>query len=113
MSKQEKNKAIVQRWFKDFWAVPEIPALSMNSALLTSCPTTRMGQGDLLGEALTGVDIQLSFVGELAGLRTDRGIYPNLAPISTRGFGVSRHALPTRPPSREAAPTASRRRSRE
>ena len=32
----------------------------------------------LLGEALTGADIQLSFVGELAGLRTDRAINPNL-----------------------------------
>ena len=36
------------------------------------------GRDYLLGEALTGADIQLSFVGELAGLRTDRAIYPNL-----------------------------------
>ena len=36
------------------------------------------GRNYLLGEALTGADIQLSFVGELAGLRTDRAIYPNL-----------------------------------
>ena len=36
------------------------------------------GRDYLLGEALTGADIQLSFVGELAGLRTDCAIYPNL-----------------------------------
>ncbi len=34
------------------------------------------GRDYLLSEALTGADIQLSFVGELAGLRTDRAIYP-------------------------------------
>ena len=67
------------------------------------------GRDYLLGQALTGADIQLSFVGELTGLRTDRAIYPNLDAWS----GVSRHALPTRPPSREAAPTASRRRPRD
>jgi len=32
------------------------------------------GRDYLLGEALTGADIQLSFMGELAGLRTDRAI---------------------------------------
>jgi glutathione S-transferase len=32
----------------------------------------------LLGDSLTGADIQLSFVGELAGTRIDRSIYPNL-----------------------------------
>jgi glutathione S-transferase len=36
------------------------------------------GRDYLLGEALTGADIQLSFLGERAGLRTDRAIYPNL-----------------------------------
>jgi glutathione S-transferase len=36
------------------------------------------GRDYLLGEALTGADILLSFVGELAGLRIDRAIYPNL-----------------------------------
>jgi glutathione S-transferase len=32
----------------------------------------------LLGEELTGADVQMSFVGELAGARGDRSIYPNV-----------------------------------
>jgi glutathione S-transferase len=32
----------------------------------------------LLGNTLSGADIQLSFVGELAGARVDRSVYPNL-----------------------------------
>src|SRR5215471_9989615 len=43
----------------------------------------------------------------------DSGLIAPSIPISTRGSGVSRHALPTTPPSREAAPTASRRRPRD
>jgi glutathione S-transferase len=41
-------------------------------------PLLLKGNVSRLGEALTGADIQLSFVGELAGLRTDRTVYPNL-----------------------------------
>jgi glutathione S-transferase len=40
--------------------------------------TSLDGRDYLLGEARTGADIQLSFVGELAGVRTDRAVYPNL-----------------------------------
>jgi glutathione S-transferase len=36
------------------------------------------GRDFLLGDALTGADIQMSFVGELAGARIDRGDYPHL-----------------------------------
>jgi glutathione S-transferase len=36
------------------------------------------GRDYLLGPELTGADIQLSFVGEIAGARTDRTAYPNL-----------------------------------
>jgi len=36
------------------------------------------GRDYLLGEGLTGADIQLSFVGEIAGARADRAAYPNL-----------------------------------
>lgn len=32
----------------------------------------------LLGDELTGADIQMSFVGELAGSRADRSLYPNV-----------------------------------
>jgi glutathione S-transferase len=32
----------------------------------------------LMGEALTGADVQLSFVGELAGARLDRSAFPHL-----------------------------------
>jgi len=40
---------------------------------------TRVEAGDyLLGNELSGADIQLSFVGELAGRWTDRSRYPNL-----------------------------------
>jgi glutathione S-transferase len=37
-----------------------------------------VGQDYLLGPALTGADIQLSFVGEVASARSDRSAYPNL-----------------------------------
>lgn len=36
------------------------------------------GRDYLLGETLTGADIQLSFVGEIAASRTNRAAYPNL-----------------------------------
>jgi glutathione S-transferase len=36
------------------------------------------GQDFLLGDALSGADVQLSFVGELAGALVDRSAYPNL-----------------------------------
>lgn len=36
------------------------------------------GRDYLLGSELTGADIQLSFVGEVAGARTDRAAYPNV-----------------------------------
>jgi len=36
------------------------------------------GRDYLLGSELTGADIQLSFVGEIAGARADRAAYPNL-----------------------------------
>jgi glutathione S-transferase len=36
------------------------------------------GHQYLIGNSLTGADIQLSFVGELAGTRIDRSVYPNL-----------------------------------
>jgi glutathione S-transferase len=36
------------------------------------------GRDHLLGPELTGADIQLSFVGELAAVRTERTAYPNL-----------------------------------
>lgn len=36
------------------------------------------GRDYLLGDALTGADIQLSFVGEVAGSRGNRAAYPNL-----------------------------------
>ncbi len=36
------------------------------------------GQDFLLGDALSGADVQLSFVGELAGVLVDRSAYPNL-----------------------------------
>jgi glutathione S-transferase len=36
------------------------------------------GRDFLLGDALTGADIQMSFVGELAGARIDRTDYPRL-----------------------------------
>jgi glutathione S-transferase len=36
------------------------------------------GRDYLLGNDLTGADIQLSFVGEIAGGRTDRAAYPNV-----------------------------------
>jgi glutathione S-transferase len=36
------------------------------------------GQDYLLGNELTGADIQMSFVGELAGAKGDRSIYPNV-----------------------------------
>ena len=36
------------------------------------------GRDYLLGRDLSGADIQLSFVGEIAGLRFDRAPYPNL-----------------------------------
>lgn len=36
------------------------------------------GRDYLLGDALTGADIQLSFVGEVAGSRGNRTAYPNL-----------------------------------
>jgi glutathione S-transferase len=36
------------------------------------------GQDYLLGADLTGADIQLSFVGEIAGTRANRAAYPNL-----------------------------------
>ena len=36
------------------------------------------GRDYLLGNELTGADIQLSFVGEVAAARTDRTTYPNL-----------------------------------
>jgi glutathione S-transferase len=32
----------------------------------------------LLGNELTGADVQLSFVGEIAGTRANRSAYPNL-----------------------------------
>jgi glutathione S-transferase len=32
----------------------------------------------LLGDELTGADVQMSFVGELAGARADRSVYPNV-----------------------------------
>ena len=32
----------------------------------------------LLGDELTGADVQMSFVGELAGAKADRTIYPNV-----------------------------------
>jgi glutathione S-transferase len=32
----------------------------------------------LLGDTLSGADVQLSFVGELAGAQVDRSVYPNL-----------------------------------
>jgi glutathione S-transferase len=32
----------------------------------------------LLGDSLTAADVQMSFVGELAGVSIDRGAYPNL-----------------------------------
>jgi len=40
--------------------------------------TSLQGRDYLLGNALTGADIQLSFVGEIAGMLTDRAAYPNL-----------------------------------
>jgi glutathione S-transferase len=36
------------------------------------------GRDFLMGAALTGADIQLSFVGEIAGERANRAAYPNL-----------------------------------
>jgi glutathione S-transferase len=36
------------------------------------------GRDYLLGSELTGADIQLSFVGEIAGARADRAAYPNV-----------------------------------
>jgi glutathione S-transferase len=36
------------------------------------------GRDYLLGSALSGADIQLSFVGEIAGARADRAAYPQL-----------------------------------
>jgi len=36
------------------------------------------GRAYLLGEALTAADIQLSFIGEVAGVQGKRGAYPNL-----------------------------------
>jgi glutathione S-transferase len=36
------------------------------------------GRDYLLGSDLTGADIQLSFVGEVAASRTDRTAYPNI-----------------------------------
>jgi glutathione S-transferase len=32
----------------------------------------------LLGDSLTGADVPMSFVGELAGVSIDRSVYPNL-----------------------------------
>jgi glutathione S-transferase len=40
--------------------------------------TNLLGREYLLGDRLTGADIQLSFIGELAGVRADRAAYPNL-----------------------------------
>jgi glutathione S-transferase len=37
-----------------------------------------IGRDHLLGADLTGADIQLSFVGEVAGVRADRSAYPKL-----------------------------------
>ena len=36
------------------------------------------GRDYLLGPEITGADIQMSFVGEVAGARADRAAYPNL-----------------------------------
>jgi glutathione S-transferase len=36
------------------------------------------GRHFLLGEELTGADVQMSFVGELAGSKADRKAYPNI-----------------------------------
>jgi glutathione S-transferase len=36
------------------------------------------GRPFLLGDSLTGADVQMSFVGELAGVSVDRSAYPNL-----------------------------------
>lgn len=36
------------------------------------------GRDYLLGSELTGADIQLSFIGEIAGARADRAAYPNV-----------------------------------
>jgi len=36
------------------------------------------GRDYLLGEELTGADIQLSYIGEVAAVRADRSAYPNL-----------------------------------
>jgi glutathione S-transferase len=40
--------------------------------------TSLAGRHYLLGDDLTGADIQLSFVGEIAGTRTNRAAYPNV-----------------------------------
>jgi glutathione S-transferase len=40
--------------------------------------TSLAGRDYLLGEALTGADIQLSFVGEVAAAQANRIVYPNL-----------------------------------
>ena len=36
------------------------------------------GRDYLMGDSLSGADVQMSFVGELAGARVDRSAYPNL-----------------------------------
>jgi glutathione S-transferase len=36
------------------------------------------GRDYIMGESLTGADIQMSFVGELAGVRSDRSAFPHL-----------------------------------
>jgi glutathione S-transferase len=40
--------------------------------------TALLGRNYLLGAELTGADVQLSFVGEVAAARANRSAYPNL-----------------------------------
>ena len=60
-------------------AAPLAPRIESEIANHLSYMDTMLeGRDYLLGNNLTGADIQLSFVGEVAAARTDRTAYPNV-----------------------------------